>query len=45
MVSAVGIVIMVGIAWVLDRADKVPDLFVDVAEIEGGKVALDPGKA
>ncbi len=45
VVSAVGIVTMVGIAWVLDRADKVPDLFVDVAEIEGGKVALDPGKA
>jgi hypothetical protein len=45
VISAAGILIMIGIAWVLDRADKVPDLFVDAAEIEGGKTALDPGKA
>ena len=44
VISAAGILIMVGIAWVLDRADKVPDLFVDAAEIEG-KAALEPGKA
>jgi hypothetical protein len=45
LVSAVGIVIMVAIAWVLDRADNVPDLFVDVAEIERRKTALEPGNA
>jgi hypothetical protein len=45
LISAVGILIMVAIAWVLDRADNVPDLFVDVAEIERRKTALEPGKA
>jgi hypothetical protein len=45
LVSAVGICIMVAIAWVLDRAAQVPDLFVDAAEIEGRKAALEPGKA
>jgi hypothetical protein len=33
-VSAGGIVIMVAIAWTLDRARKVPDLFVDVAAVK-----------
>ena len=45
VVSAVGILIMIAIAWVLDRAAQVPDLFVDVAEIERRKTALEPGKA
>jgi hypothetical protein len=45
LVSAVGIVTMVAIAWVLDRAAQVPDLFVDAAEIEGREVKLEPGKA
>jgi hypothetical protein len=45
VVSAAGVLTMIGIAWVLDRADNVPDLFVDVAEIEGAKAALEPGKA
>jgi hypothetical protein len=45
VVSAVGIVVMVAIAWVLDRADKVPDLFVDATEIEDRKTALESGKA
>jgi hypothetical protein len=45
VVSGLGIVIMVAIAWVLDRAAEVPDLFVDVAEIERRKAALEPGKA
>jgi hypothetical protein len=45
VVSAVGILTMIGIAWVLDGADKVPDLFVDVAEIERRKTALEAGKA
>ena len=45
VVSAAGILTMIGIAWVLDGADKVPDLFVDVAEMERRKTALEPGKA
>ena len=45
LVSAVGIVIMVAIAWVLDRAAQVPDLFVDAAEIENRKAALEASKA
>ena len=45
LVSAVGIVIMVAIAWVLDRAAQVPDLFVDAAEVENRKAALEAGKA
>ena len=44
VVSAAGILTMIGIAWVLDGADKVPDLFVDV-EIERRKTALEAGKA
>jgi hypothetical protein len=43
-VSAGGIMIMVAIAWTLDRAAKVPDLFVDAAEVKR-KAALEPGKA
>jgi len=34
VVSAAGIVIMVAIAWLLDRAAKVPNLFVDATELE-----------
>ena len=45
VVSAAGILTMIGIAWVFDGADKVPDLFVDVAEMERRKTALEPGKA
>ena len=45
VVSAAGILTMIGIAWLLDRADNVPDLFVDVAEIERRKTALEPGNA
>ena len=43
VVSAGGILVMIAIAWLLDRADRVPDLFVDAAEIQGGKVGLEPG--
>jgi hypothetical protein len=45
VVSAAGICVMIGIAWVLDRADQVPDLFVDAGEIKGKEVLLEPGKA
>ena len=42
-VSLLGIVIMVGIAWVLDRAAEVPDLFVQVLETEEPKGAVEVG--
>jgi hypothetical protein len=45
VVSGAGILIMIAIAWVLDRAAQVPDLFVDAAEAQDGKAALEPGKA
>jgi hypothetical protein len=45
VVSAAGIVIMVAIAWVLDRAAKVPTLFVDATGLEAAKTAIEPGKA
>jgi hypothetical protein len=31
---------MIGLAWVLDRAGKVPSLFVDAAESKEGKVVV-----
>jgi hypothetical protein len=45
VVSAAGIVIMVAIAWLLDRAAKVPNLFVEATELEPPKTATEPGKA
>ena len=45
VVSAAGIVIMVAIGWFLDRAAKVPNLFVDAAGSEAANVAIKPGKA
>jgi hypothetical protein len=45
VVSAAGIVIMVAIAWLLDRAAKVPDLFVDATGFAPGKAVTEPGKA
>ncbi len=45
VVSAAGIVMMVAIAWLLDRAAKVPNLFVETAELEAAKTATEPGKA
>src|SRR3984893_6528263 len=45
VVSAAGIVIMVALAWLLDRAAKVPNLFVDASEFEAPKAAIEPGRA
>jgi hypothetical protein len=45
LVSVGGILIMVGLAWLLDRAAKVPSLFVEVGEFETPKAAVEPGKA
>jgi len=33
-VSLLGILIMIAVAWLLDRANQVPDLFVDVVDVE-----------
>jgi hypothetical protein len=43
-VSAGGILIMIAAAWILDRAEKVPNLFVDAAELEPAKGAIESGK-
>ena len=40
-VSFAGICIMVGAAWVLDRASRVPDLFVRVTEVEEAEPVLE----
>ena len=45
VVSGAGILAMTAIAWTLDRAKQVPDLFVDVANVSGSKAAPEPGKA
>lgn len=45
VVSGAGILIMIGLAWILDRAAKVPDLFVDAVELQEGKRVLEPGTA
>jgi hypothetical protein len=45
LVSVGGILTMIGLAWLLDRARKVPVLFVDAAEFKEGKAVLEPGKA
>src|SRR5215813_7424522 len=44
-VSAAGILIMTGAAWLLDRAESVPDLFVDVMESGKRKSVIDVGGA
>ena len=45
LVSVGGILIMIGIAWFLDRAQKVPDLFVDVSHADLPEAATKPGTA
>src|ERR1700736_2098866 len=45
VVSAAGILIMVAAAWLLDRAAKVPELFVETPEFEAAEAAIEPGKA
>ena len=43
-VSLGGMLIMVAIAWALDRAAEVPDLFVDAAELDENTGALQTAK-
>jgi hypothetical protein len=45
LVSVGGMLIMTGLAWLLDRAQKVPSLFVDVTESDEGKPAIEAGRA
>jgi hypothetical protein len=45
VVSAAGIAIMVALAWILDRAAEVPDLFVETSELEAPGAATGPAKA
>jgi hypothetical protein len=45
VVSLAGILIMVGAAWVLDRANRVPDLFVDVVNTDEPEAAIEGSKA
>jgi hypothetical protein len=42
-VSAAGMLIMTGAAWLLDRAERVPDLFVDVMESGERKAIVEVG--
>jgi hypothetical protein len=44
-VSAAGILIMVAAAWLLDRVEKVPNLFVAPSEFDAAKAAIGSGKA
>jgi hypothetical protein len=44
LVSLGGIAIMIALAWLLDRAKKVPSLFVDTAEFKEGKLIVEPAK-
>jgi hypothetical protein len=43
-VSAAGMLIMTGAAWLLDRAERVPDLFVDVMESGKRKSITEVGR-
>jgi hypothetical protein len=44
VVSGAGMLIMVAAAWLLDRAEKVPNLFVATAEFEAATPAIEAGK-
>jgi hypothetical protein len=37
--------VMTGLAWLLNRADKVPNLFVDASGVDLPHVATKPGTA
>jgi hypothetical protein len=44
-VSAGGILIMIGAAWLLERVERVPNLFVATAELQPTKTSIEPGQA
>jgi len=41
MAAAGGILIMVAAAWLLDRAAKVPNLFVEASEFEAANAKIE----
>jgi hypothetical protein len=43
--SIAGVAIMTALAWILDQAEKVPNLFVDVSESETTESAMKPEPA
>jgi hypothetical protein len=43
--SVAGMAIMTALAWVLDRAETVPNLFVDIQEYEASEAATKPEPA
>src|SRR5229473_2046235 len=45
LVSVGGILIMIGLAWLLDRAGQVPNLFVDVSHADLPEAATKPSTA
>jgi hypothetical protein len=45
LVSVGGILIMIALAWFLDRARKVPNLFVDTSGVEVPNAVVEPAKA
>jgi hypothetical protein len=45
LVSFGGMAVMTGLAWLLNRADKVPNLFVDASGVDLPHVATKPGTA
>jgi hypothetical protein len=45
LVSVGGILIMIGLAWLLDRAAKIPSLFVDVSAHNLPEAAAKSGTA
>lgn len=44
-VSAAGILIMVALAWLLDRTARIPNLFVDASELKLSEATSKPGVA
>ena len=44
-VSLAGFLIMMAIGWALDQSEKVPDLFVEVTDLEPPKAATEPRTA
>jgi hypothetical protein len=42
VVSAGGMLVMVAAAWLLDRVERVPSLFVEPTELEAPKAAIEP---
>ncbi len=44
-IHLLGFLIMMAIAWALDQSQKVPDLFVEVSDLDTSKAATGSGTA